>query len=191
MEWGTIIGQFIKSLFSPVTKVGWEVWAILIFVGLLSAVLKSPRFIGWCGELAVRRRLSKLDRKAYVSLHDVLLEKDGDFTQVDHIVLSVYGVFVIETKNYKGWIFGSEKGRTWTQTIYMKKSTFQNPLRQNYKHVKFLEEVVGIPMQALLSVIVFTGDCTFKTDLPANVMMKSGKLLKHIKRREHCSTARF
>jgi restriction system protein len=153
---------------------------ILIALAFLSAILKSPRFIGWCGEMEVRKRLTRLNKEAYVSLHDVLLENDGDLTQIDHIVLSVYGIFVIETKAYKGWIFGSEKGRTWTQTIYKKKSKFQNPLHQNHKHLKFLEDMIGIPMEAMQSVVVFTGDCTFKTAMPDNVM-ESRNLLSYMR----------
>lgn len=56
-----------------------------------------------------------------------------------------YGIFVIETKNYKGWIYGSERDRQWTQVIYKRKERFQNPLRQNCRHTKVLSELTGIP----------------------------------------------
>lgn len=54
-------------------------------------------------------------------------------------VVSPYGVFVIETRNMDGWIFGSEKQPVWTQKFPRKSFRFQNPLRQNYKHVKAIE----------------------------------------------------
>ncbi|MFT5497533.1 MAG: restriction system protein, partial [Kiritimatiellia bacterium] len=180
MNWGNFYGEIFETIPAVLAGLDGEIWLLLIVVFVLSNLIKNPRFIGFLGESGVRKRLSKLDPKHYTVLHNVLLDKQGDLTQIDHIVVSIHGVLVIETKAYKGWIFGSEKGRTWTQTIYKKKSTFQNPLRQNYKHLKSLEVVVGIPMRSMLSVVVFTGDCTFKTDLPPNVM-KRRSLLKYIR----------
>ncbi|MGR5279715.1 nuclease-related domain-containing protein, partial [Vibrio rotiferianus] len=87
----------------------------------------------------------------------------------DHIVVSKYGIFVVETKNMKGWIFGSARQRQWTQKIYRHSSKFQNPLHQNYKHIKALETLLGCSEEHLHSVIVFIGDSTFKTEMPPNV----------------------
>ncbi|PFC06082.1 nuclease-related domain-containing protein, partial [Bacillus cereus] len=66
----------------------------------------------------------------------------GDTTQIDHIVIAETGVFVVETKNYEGWIYGNEKAARWTQGIFRKKSSFQNTFRQNYKHIKAIEWVM-------------------------------------------------
>lgn len=90
-------------------------------------------------------------------------------TQIDHVLLSRYGIFVIETKNMKGWIFGSEKQRTWTQKIYRHSNQFMNPLRQNYKHVLALAQCLNLPKDALFSVVTFVGDATIKTKVPENV----------------------
>ena len=95
---------------------------------------------------------------------------DGTTTQVDHIVVSQYGVFVVETKTYSGWIFGDEKSKEWTQSIYHKKSRFQNPMRQNYKHICALADNLGIDKSYFIGVVAFTGDCTFKTDMPEGVV---------------------
>lgn len=65
-------------------------------------------------------------------------------TQVDHVIVSRFGVFVIETKNHKGWVFGEERSRKWAQVIYRNKYQFLNPLRQNYKHLKAVQEVTGL-----------------------------------------------
>ncbi len=64
-------------------------------------------------------------------------------TQLDHVVVSRFGVFVIETKNYRGWIFGSEKQPQWTQQIYRQKNRFQNPLHQNASSAKNVGETVA------------------------------------------------
>jgi ribosomal protein L37AE/L43A len=85
------------------------------------------------------------------------------------VIVSVYGVFVVETKNMKGWIFGGQHQKQWTQKIFKHSSKFQNPLHQNYKHVKALEQLLGLEENQLHSVVVFIGDSTFKTPMPDNV----------------------
>lgn len=94
--------------------------------------------------------------------------EDGT-TQIDHVIGSVYGVFVVETKNLHGWIFGSERERTWTQKLYKKTFKFQNPLHQNFKHKQTLAGLLGLPAGRLISVIVFISDRDFKTVMPPNV----------------------
>ena len=74
--------------------------------------------------------------------------------------------FVIETKNMKGWIFGSEKQKMWTQKIFRYTGQFQNPLRQNYKHTQTLCEKLDLVKEHVHSLVVFVGDCEFKTDMP-------------------------
>ena len=78
---------------------------------------------------------------------------------------------MIETKNYKGWIFGNQHQKTWTQKIYKKSFKFQNPLHQNYKHMKVLEMILSdiLEPKYLHSVIVFTPRSEFKTEMPENV----------------------
>jgi hypothetical protein len=116
-------------------------------------------------QAAIRRQLNPL---IYVDMHNVTLPTaDGGSTQIDHLIFSPYGLFVLETKNFQGWIFGTEKQREWTQQIFRKRSRFQNPLRQNYKHVKTLQSLLDIAPEHLHSVIAFVGDCEFKTEMPA------------------------
>jgi hypothetical protein len=110
-----------------------------------------------------------LDKNSYHSIHNVTLPTGDGTTQIDHIIVSPYGIFVVETKNYSGWIFGDEKQAIWTQKIYRKTYRFQNPLRQNFKHVKALEALLRLPPEAFHSVIVFLGGSTFKTPMPDNV----------------------
>ncbi len=80
------------------------------------------------------------------------------------------GIFVIETKNYKGWIFGSENQRQWTQQIYRQKNRFQNPLHQNYLHVQALMAYLGLPENRFRPVVFFIGEAEFKTEMPPNVL---------------------
>lgn len=114
-----------------------------------------------------------------VNLHlikNVTLPTEDRSTQIDHIIVSKYGLFDVETKNMTGLIFGSPNQKTRTQKIYKHSSKFQNPLYQNYKHVKTLESLLGLNDQQIHSVIVFVGDSAFKTDMPANVTSGGGYL---------------
>nr|WP_274612064.1 NERD domain-containing protein [Vibrio diabolicus] len=143
---------------------------------LIVSVFKSRWLKGVFGEFLVNRLLSKLPESDYTLIKDVTLPTNDGTTQVDHIVVSRYGIFVVETKNMKGWIFGSARQKQWTQKIYRHSSKFQNPLHQNYKHIKALETLLGCSEEHLHSVIVFIGDSTFKTEMPPNVTYARGSI---------------
>lgn len=116
---------------------------IILVIGFLIK-RKLPFWIGGIGEGFVTKKLLQLDPTHYKVLNDLLLPSKGslDVTQIDHIVVSNYGIFCIETKSYQGWIFGNANQEYWTQVIYHYKKRFYNPLRQNYAHVKAIEELV-------------------------------------------------
>lgn len=152
---------------------------ILILISI--RVLKSPKMKGKIGESDVRRKLRKLDSKQYKVLHDLMIRRaNGRTSQIDHVVISRYGVFVIETKNYKGWIMGSEKSEYWTQVLYRRKERLYSPIRQNYGHIKALEEHLEDGAIPFVSIIAFTAraelklqemttDVVYATDLAATI----------------------
>jgi len=155
----------------------WWIFPLLIVV----AIVRLPTVKGYIGELSVRilsRLLLKPD--VYRPHHNITLMMSDGSTQIDHIFVSKYGVFVVETKNMKGWIFGSEKQDSWTQQIFKKKYKFQNPLRQNYRHTEAVKEVLRVPDEAIYSVVAFVGECTLKTAVPPNVT-KGGGYIRYIK----------
>jgi hypothetical protein len=156
------------------------IWFI-IPIAILIAFLKSPYFKGKVGEVMVNTTNSiRLDKSIYTALKDVTIKmNNGTTTQIDHILVSKFGIFVIETKNMKGWIFGSKEQKQWTQSIYGKKHSFQNPLHQNYKHIKALEEILGNKSN-VHSIVTFVGECEFKTNMPNNVFL-GGKYINYIK----------
>ena len=166
--------------FSVVLSPILQLWWLFPIIGVV-AFFKSPIGKGIVGEGLLNFVINiALDKKKYQLLKNVTLPTEGGTTQIDHIIVSQYGVFVLETKNYKGWIFGSEHSKTWTQSIYGKKNTFQNPLHQNYKHVKVIQKLLNLSDEKMFSVVVFVGESTFKTDIPNNVVYPLG-LLKFIK----------
>ena len=134
------------------------------------------------GEAAVRRLLAThFSSTAYHLLNNVTLPVDDGTTQIDHILVTRYGIFVIETKHYTGWLFANPSSPNWTQVIYKKNFKFQNPLHQNRKHVKAVEKLLDfISPEHIHSVVVFTGDATFKTPRPEGVQTLS-ELERHIR----------
>lgn len=165
-----------NSIFQTLVQLWW-VFPLAIFLGFL----KSPYFKGKVGERRVKSASSRLDPNQHTIFHDVTLPTGDGTTQIDHVIISRQGIFVIETKNYSGWIFGSEKSRFWTQVIYKTKNKFQNPLLQNYKHIKTLQDLLQLPFHYFHSVIVFADNSTFKTSLPANII-KDYQLNNYISR---------
>lgn len=151
----------------------WHIWLIL----LIAAALSTPLLKGLLGEFMVNKAIDfHLDKNIYHTLKNVTLKTDNGTTQIDHIIVSIYGIFVIETKNMKGWIYGGEHQKIWTQKIFRHTSKFQNPLHQNYKHVKAVSEVLNMAEEKIHSVVVFAGSSTFKTKMPDNVSSKGGFL---------------
>lgn len=152
---------------------------IAFLVVILLIVLFSLRYSsrvaerrGRQGERYVAHRLKKYIRKHPSSqvLHDMILQTPDGTTQIDHLMISPFGVFVIETKNLTGWIFGDENHSSWTQVLYKKKYRFQNPLRQNYKHQKTIKKLLNVGSSNIHSVVVFAGNSTFKTEQPDKVV---------------------
>ena len=161
----------LMTFLSPLlTNLGW-----FIAIALLFAIFRSIWFKGIWGEFLIRVLVYiRLDKNQYHTFHNVILATPDGTTQVDHIIASRFGLFVVETKNMKGWIFGDPTQATWTQQIFKNKYKFQNPLRQNYKHTKALESLLGITSETIYSVIVFAGDSTFKTPMPKEVTYVRG-----------------
>jgi len=156
--------------FSPlINQVVGILW-YLIPIGIIATIFQSPWFKGMMGEFVVNLSAKlMLDKNKYHLIKNVTLPTEDGSTQIDHIVVSIYGIFVVETKNIRGWIYGSPKQRMWTQKIYKHSSKFQNPLHQNYKYVKILQSLLGVSEQQIYSVVVFVGGSTFKTEMPDNV----------------------
>ncbi len=104
-------------------------------------------------------------------LDNVTLNFAGGTTQIDHILLTTTGVLVIETKNYSGWIFAGTEDAEWTQVAGKTKYTFQNPLRQNYKHWLAVQKLLTFfPQEFIQDIVVFAGTAEFKTEIPEGVL---------------------
>jgi len=148
----------------------WLILAILfaIVAKLAIAYLESSKGKGKVGEFVVGRLLMQLG-PGHEVFNDLTFVIDGETTQIDHVVLSTRGVFVIETKNYQGKIFGKVQEAQWTQRLRRQSFRFQNPLRQNFRHRKFLAERCGVKEEAIMPLVVFTGNADFPKGMPEGV----------------------
>ena len=165
---------------------------IILLVGIailiLLAILLLPLYVGPTtaesvgkeGEYEVARKLKRLPADEYFVLNDLMVtDSRGITTQIDHVVISRFGLFVIETKCYKGWIFANPQNRCWTQSLYVggrgwfarsEKHRFQNPIKQNWRHIYVLSERLKLPKRYFFNVVVFCGDASVMTAVPDNVM---------------------
>ena len=129
---------------------------------ILNFPVSKASIKGNYGESQVSRTLSQLPTDTYHIINNIMLKTEKGTTQIDHVVVSKYGIFVIETKNYQGWIFGKEFDEQWIQQIYKRKSYFYNPIRQNYAHVKALEKTLHLPNNYFIPVVVFSSKSNLK-----------------------------
>lgn len=136
--------------------------------------------LGWIGERKTAFRMWLfLNAHTYQRRHNIIIPSKNGTTQIDHLLVSPSGIFIIETKNIKGWIFGSFNQSHWMQIIFGHKYTFQNPIRQTFRQRKILAEYLGISETFIHTVIFFAGHCRFKTPMPSNVINTG--LTSHIK----------
>lgn len=159
----------------PLLETSWPYLLAILGLCVLGRLLRTSKVKGRMGEAVVSvGALKQLDPKIYRVFNNLVLPRpDGrGTTQIDHVVVSVFGIFVIETKHYAGWIFGDETSRYWTQILYGKKSRFQNPLHQNALHLRALAKESGLPATAFHNLVFFSGDATLKTPLPPQVMTR-------------------
>lgn len=157
---------------------------IVMVVALLSllvgiAIGRSLLIRKNLGEGLVANTIANHFQRPHVLLNNVTFEVEDRTTQIDHLLIADTGIFVIETKHYKGWIFGHPNGSQWTQTIYKYKSKFQNPLRQNYGHLRTVQSLFNLPEAAYFPIIVFSGDSELKSDFGPTVL-RLGDLVEYL-----------
>jgi hypothetical protein len=154
---------------------------IFLLLILLSNFYKS-KIKGIIGEKTVASILYLLDKSEFKIINNIVLKYGNSTTQIDHIVISDFGIFVIETKNYKGWILGYENSEYWTQVIFKRKEKFYNPIRQNLNHIRALKNCLcDFPNIEYKSIIVFSTNAEIKVNTTTDVVY-SHKLIPTIKK---------
>jgi hypothetical protein len=158
--------------------------ALIIVYGVFVYIKKTliPKIKGTLGENKVFRKLKRLNKKEYKILNNILLANGNSTTQIDHIVISRSGIFVIETKNYKGWIHGHENSEYWTQTIYNHKTKLRNPIKQNWAHIYVLKRILSdYKFVKYFPIVVFAGNAKLKNITSGLPVIYTRQLLNTIK----------
>ena len=152
-------------------------WIIIIADILLVVFYK--KIIGAMGELWVKKELKKLNNDYKVINNVMIKTSDGKTHQIDHIVVSEYGIFVIETKQYNGYIKGNDYDKNWMVKLGSKKYYVNNPVHQNYGHVQSIKEILNISDEKLISIVCIPS--TAKINVNSKVTVGIGNLLPKIK----------
>jgi len=148
----------------------WYIWVLIILAAILNLYL--PKIKGYFGEKSVAFFLSRLDPEKYKVINNIMLQIGKGTSQIDHIIVSNYGIFVIETKNYKGWIIGNEFDDYWTQVIYKRKEKLRNPIKQNYGHIQALKVVLSdYPNINYILIVAFTTRADLKVNVNTDVII--------------------
>ena len=160
--------QSIIKVISNITATLLTIWIFVFLVQFGIRKLKAaflPKVKGMAGELIVGNSFNEIFSDV---LHDIVIpDGRGGLTQVDHIALSREGIVVIETKNYEGQIFGKEHDDRWTQKLGRHTYQFQNPIRQNYLHIRAIQSLnPGVPVHGH---VVFTNKSKFPKGTPNGV----------------------
>lgn len=144
-------------------------------IGLVRYLFDTGTF----GEALTFFELEKIPAYSNI-LTNVYLPTENGTTELDLVYLTTSGIYVIESKNFSGWIFGNEKSRNWTSVIYKTKHKFFNPIWQNRKHVKYLKKALGDVHTH--SIIVFSQRCELKKlEVGNNIVIKRNHLRQVIK----------
>lgn len=118
----------------------------IIFIIIINMIIHfKPKVKGYLGELHTRKALDRLPKYEYYVINNLLLNLNGKTHQIDHVVISKYGIFVIETKQYHGFITGKKYDKYWIRHTKYNKYYYLNPIRQNYGHVKTIIDLIDLP----------------------------------------------
>lgn len=146
---------------------------IVICIIVFRILLRNPSYKGRAGENRVSYILSKLPDQ-YLVIDNIIIPTQRGTTQIDHAVVSPFGVFVIETKNYSGWIFGAEASEEWKETFRTTEgSFFRNPIKQNWGHIYALSEYLNLDKRVFKSIIVFSDEASLNVTASTPVIYMS------------------
>ncbi len=152
---------------------------LILFIFIMIVYLNLKTFVGKAGEFWTKRELKKLSNE-YKTINDVMIKtSDGSTHQIDHIVVSKYGIFVIETKQLNGFLTGNDYDKKWEYKTRKQTHYFKNPVHQNYGHILALKEVLNIEEDKFILIVCITSNT--KMNIDSVKVVTIDKLLEKIK----------
>ncbi len=136
----------------------------LIFAILVYIVTKFflSKILGFFGELWCKQELSKLPKDKYKIINNLFINTNNTTHQIDHVVVSLYGIFVIETKQYNGYITGNKYDKKWIRHCKHKKYYYENPIRQNYGHVLAVCDLLHLKEDKVFNIVCIPSNAKLK-----------------------------
>ena len=154
--------------------------AWIVPLTVLIVFLASPRYRGDIAEARVRRILAQgLSRRRFAILNDIVVPYGRGTIAIDHVAVSKYGIFVIESHYARGLVSGTEVQDRWKQYHLGRNVRFDNPVYRNRLQAQALQTLLDCPELAFHRIVVMVGQRGFKTDMPANVVVPE-KLISYI-----------
>ena len=156
------MNQFANTLIKTILSNPFY-W-IVVLSGLFCAIF-SKKITGKAGEFWVKREVNKLPKDEYIVYNDLMLQIDENkTTQIDHLVISKHGLFVIETKQWNGYVYGKKEEHNCIYKAGNKKVYINNPLRQNYGHKETLKKLLNLEDKQIIPLVCVSGRGTFKVN---------------------------
>lgn len=150
---------------------------------IFNYILNGDFSKGKMGEKVVADILEQIPGNKKI-INNIMINDNGKSRQIDHIFINNKGVFVIETKNYSGSIYGKETSNEWTQFLNNEKYNFTNPIFQNYAHKQIVSKIID-DNRNVISVIVFTRRCNLKVKTFRNTVIYTTELKSFILNQEN------
>ena len=111
----------------------------------------------------IKKYLKEINEINTILLNDLIFDIGDETFQVDHIFITLYGLIVIETKNYSGFVCGKRYDLYWEHEVHDVTYQFYNPIIQNKYHIKKLKEILPkklINILPIFNLVIFTDKIT-------------------------------
>lgn len=169
--------------------------AALVFLAFRKKGITRSNIKGNVGEWQVANILKGLDPNQFIVLNNIMLEREvwsKEFhktitktAQIDHIIVSIYGIFVVETKNYTGQIYGSADALNWNQYLHGKRNSFYNPIWQNRGHIRAIQQLLNKNnvlwhSDNIYPIVAFSGNAVLFVQAPGYDVTYYGNLVQVI-----------
>lgn len=168
--WNFFTALILAIIFTLFLASVTRCYVLIIAIITIFLIFFYPKLRGIMGEFWVKQKLKELPTDKYLVLNDIMLKQNDKTYQIDHLIISQFGIFVIETKNYYGLILGDDHKDKWIQYLGKKKTYFLNPIYQNYSHIKALEDLLNLDINKFISIICFSNQTKLNIKTQSDVV---------------------
>lgn len=173
--------EIVKAIFDFFVVLFSNLYIDILLLLYITLRILYPKLRGFMGELWVKLELKSLPKEEYIILNNIMLSGENGTTQIDHLVVSQYGIFVIEMKNYYGLVLGNEYSDKWIQYIGKSKRQFQNPIRQNYGHTEALKNILNLNDNYFIPIVCFSNQTKLNVKVYKSLVVQLEDLVSLIK----------